>query len=181
MLSFTTDLDSKATTKQAITDDLPQPAKRVKIGQSTAFSDNEVSEQCVTDFIENGIDETKWITGKFKMVYPITDGKLDAIAVIYSSNAQQNGHVIPIIFQLSPRLLTQLDISPLNEFRLLLRGARVDEMQRRRHTCTLPLQLIYSSHVHILWKPRQPELSIKTLNTWQGLFPVLVVNLFISH
>lgn len=165
--------------KRAITDDL-EPAKRVKVIHSTVFSDT-VPEQCVTDFIKNGVDEEKWITGKFKMVFPPINGKIEAIAAIYSSTAPPNGlQIIPIFFQLSQILLDQLKINPLNEFRLSLRGAEVEETRIRR-PCTLSLRLVYSSGVHILWKPQGINLGIKTLNTWLGALSILSSDRFTSH
>ncbi|KDR73539.1 hypothetical protein GALMADRAFT_616871 [Galerina marginata CBS 339.88] len=134
----------------------------------------QVPEQCPTDILEHGVDQAKCIAGKFKMTLPQT-GKIEAVVTVHSTTPSGiKGQSFQVFFNLSSSYLAMLDFSPLDEFRLSLKGAELRKVPRVSNTCTLPIQLIFSEHIHISWKKHGPGLKQKVLNTWLSSLSVLL-------
>lgn len=154
--------------KRPTTPDRRSP-KRAKVSyptQSTFF--DQVPKQCPNDIHLRGVDEEKWLSGKFMMVWPAINGRIEALAHVHSLTSDKDV-VFPIFFELGKKYLPLLKISPPSQFRLSLRGAEVRDIQMK-HLYTLPIQLIFSKGVHIMWKLTGSDSDITSLDTWSSLY-----------
>lgn len=144
----------------------PKRAKPSPLSESSFFDG--VPDQNPDDILLYGVDEEKWLRGRFKMVWPPANGRIETLVSVHSSTSK-NDAVFPIFFQLEKKHLAQLTMSPPSQFRLSLRGAEVSDVTQNKHISTLPIQLVFSRGVEMMWKLHGIDSGIKSINTWSSL------------
>ncbi|KAF8201570.1 hypothetical protein BJ912DRAFT_506644 [Pholiota molesta] len=125
---------------------------------------NDRPEQSPNDIYQNGVDEERCISGRIKMVWPLRERKkIEILAVVQSSPSGNNPYLFKIFFELGENYNEILHFSPSDDFRLSLKGAKVDKLAHPPKLSSLPMQLVFSEGVHIQWNHRG---EWKNLNTW---------------
>ncbi|KAF9564368.1 hypothetical protein CPC08DRAFT_815978 [Agrocybe pediades] len=137
-------------------------SKRNKLNDDDSFY--LVQEQSITDMMQQGVDETKCITGKFKMMWDITP-QAEQISTIVTVQSDSQEAIFPIDFQLAKHHLASLHFLPYDEFRLSLRGALLLPAEPNPRICNKTFKLVYKKGVQIQWKQRGAS-SGKYINTW---------------
>lgn len=124
----------------------------------------DMPEQSPNDIYQNGVDEDRCISGRIKMAWPLREKKkIEVLAVVQSSPSANNPHLFKIFFELGESYNEILHLSPSDDFRLSLKGAKVDKLAHPPKLSSLPIQLVFSEGVHIQWNHRG---EWKNLNTW---------------
>ena len=126
----------------------------------------------------NGVDETKCISGKFKMVWEMkVNGTHVEALVAVPSGKQEADNVFQTYFRLKKEHLLLLTIRPTYTFRLSLRGAKLERLNTTPPASTIPMQLSFSDGVCIQWNRPGDELNY--LNTWNGEFYYTITRVFL--
>ena len=128
---------------------------------------SQVPEQSPEDIYKDGVDESKCITGFFKVLRPSSNTDKEVIVGIQSRKGVQSFRVF---FRLKKTLLLKLDqLSPTDTFRLSLRGCTMEKLSQIPKSSTLPMELIYTRGLHIEWDRRASN-EKETINTWPGSY-----------
>jgi len=128
---------------------------------------DDVPEQSPYDIYNKGVDESKCIAGRCKLVWDLKTAlkKVEALVLVLPpvGTGQPDG-VFKVSFELDDEALAALNISPSDEFRLSLRGAKLEKLRNIEKLCSLSMRLVFSQGVHVQWK--RPGQTLLTLNTW---------------
>lgn len=121
-----------------------------------------------------GVDQTMCLAGSLQMVRTYPERKIEAIAHITVPSVEKR--VMKLSFELNNKYLSVLDLRPLDEFRLSLRGAELRNASTVPPTCTMPFSLVFSEGLHVVWTHKGLDSKSKYLNTWLGALYIPLVS-----
>jgi hypothetical protein len=124
------------------------------------------SHRTATYLLQNGVDDTGYLSGKFFMTWKPVRNILRTILEVPEGESSRR-HRFEVEFTgVCADFFNKLDFKPQDDVRLALKGARLEKIVHPSRSCNLPVKLRYTEGVIASFGKRRAD-AAQMVNTWE--------------